>query len=258
MTTGPFSLAGRVALITGATGGIGEATARLFATAGAELVLTSDAAEACAALAAELGEQGVIAHAIPADLSDASATRAMVAEAERRAGRIDVLVSNAGMEGHVGPIGEASEAAIDKLLAVNLRAGMTLTTAIAPGMAARGGGSIVLVASIAGVRGNKAIGLYGVSKAALAQLGRTLAVEWGPHGVRANTVSPGVIRTAFARPILDDPVYMERRMGLTPLRRPGEASEIAATILYLASAASGFVTGHNLIADGGTTISDGN
>lgn len=97
-----------------------------------------------------------------------------------------------------------------------------------------------------------------MTKAALAQMARNLAVEWGPHGVRANAVSPGLIRTAFADSIIADATLMERRLSLTPLRRVGEAREVAAGILFLASDAGGFVTGHNLVVDGGTTISDGN
>lgn len=256
--TDPFSMTDRVVLLTGATGGIGEATARLMAQAGAELVLSSNEPDRLTDLAAGLRTEGCRVHTIPCDLREADAVRALGREAHALAGRIDGLICNGGMEGHVGPIGEASEAAIDTLFAVNLRSAMTLTAELVPGMAERGRGSVVLVASIAGLRGNKAIGLYGVAKAGLVQLARNLAVEWGPSGVRINAISPGLIRTAFARPILENPDYLGRRLGLTPLRRAGEAGEIASSILYLASDASGFMTGHNLVVDGGTTISDGN
>lgn len=253
-----FTLTGRVALLTGAAGGIGEATARLLAQAGAELILTDNRGEALEAFAAELRADGAVVHTLACDLAQADSVRALARDAVAAAGRVDVLICNGGMEGHVGPIGEASDTAIDTLLAVNLRSAMTLTAALAPGMAERGCGAIVLVASIAAVRGNKAIGLYGVAKAGLTQLARNLAVEWGPSGVRANAISPGLTATPFAKPILENPDYLPRRLGLTPLRRAGTAREIAASILFLASDASGFVTGHNLIADGGTTISDGN
>lgn len=251
---GPFSLAGRTVLLTGAAGGIGAATARLCAEVGARLVLTDRDEAACVSLAAALPH----AHAIPADLADQDQVRAMAEAAVAQAGRIDVLICNGGMEGHVGAIGEATPQAIEQLLSVNLKSALTLTSVLAAHMAVAGGGSIVLVASIAGLRGNKAIGLYGVSKAALIQLARNLAVEWGPHGVRCNAVAPGLIDTPFAAPILGNPDYLPRRLSLTPLRRAGTAQEIAATILFLASDASGFVTGHTLVADGGTTISDGN
>ncbi len=246
---GPFSLAGRTALITGASGAIGAETAQLFAQAGADLILSSNEADRCARLAAELG-----ARSVPADLADLGAVRVLATAA----GPVDILVCSGGMEGHVGPIGAASDDAVDTLLTVNLKSAMALTAALAPAMADRGAGSIVLVASIAGLRGNRAIGLYGIAKAGLAQLARNLAVEWGPSGVRANTVAPGLIDTPFARPILDNPDYLERRLSLTPLRRAGRAHEVAAAILFLASDAAGFVTGHTLVADGGTTISDGN
>lgn len=253
-----FGLQDRVILLTGATGGIGRATARLLADAGAILVLSSDDAGACDALASEFIGENIPTHAIPADLADPMALHDLVSRATALAGPIDVLICNGGMEGHVGPLGEADEAAIDRLFAVNLRSAMTLTSLILPGMAERGQGSVVLVGSIAGVRGNKAIGLYGLAKAALAQLARNLAVEWGPSGVRINTLSPGLTDTAFARAITGDPDRLARRLSLTPLRRAGRPEEIAASILYLAGDASGFVTGHNLIVDGGTTISDGN
>ena len=205
--SGLFSLAGRTALITGAGGGIGSATARMFAAAGASVVLSDQNVESCAALASELAAVGADATTLPADLTDQAMVRAM-AEQSLALGPIDILVCNGAIEGHVGPIGEASDVASDRLLAVNLRSAMTLASVLAPAMASRKRGSIVLVASIAGVRGNKAIGLYGLSKAGLIQLARNLAVEWGPHGVRANSISPGLIRTLFARPILDDEDYL--------------------------------------------------
>lgn len=254
----PFRLDGRIALVTGATGGIGAATVALLASAGASLVLTSNDADKCEAMAADLCAGGTAAWAIPAELSDQVSVREMAQRALELAGRIDVLICNAGMEGHVGPIGEATLPAIETLLHVNLISAMTLTSALVPQMAATGKGSIVFVASIAGLRGNKVIGQYGVSKAALAQLGRNLAVEWGPQGVRANTIAPGLTRTPFAKPLLENADVLPRRLSLTPLRRAGEPDEIAAGILFLASDAAGFVTGHTLVVDGGTTISDGN
>lgn len=253
-----FRMAGRVALLTGATGGIGQATARLLAEAGAELILSDLQAGPLETLACELRGAGSTVHTFACDLGGADGVKALAQDALAKAGHIDVLICNGGMEGHVGPIGLASDKDVDALFAVNLRSAMILTGAIAPAMAERGRGSIVLVGSIAGVRGNKAIGLYGLTKAALAQLARTLAVEWGPKGVRANTLSPGLTRTAFARPILDDADYLPRRLSLTPLRRVGEPEEIAASILFLAGDGAGFITGQNLVVDGGTTISDGN
>jgi NAD(P)-dependent dehydrogenase (short-subunit alcohol dehydrogenase family) len=125
-------------------------------------------------------------------------------------------------------------------------------------MAEGGGGSVVLMASIAGVRGNKGLGLYGLSKAGLAQLARNLAVEWGPANIRVNAISPGVIQTEFARPLTDNPDVLQRRLALTPLRRVGRPEEVAALALLLAAPGGAFISGQNLIVDGGTTIGDGN
>jgi NAD(P)-dependent dehydrogenase (short-subunit alcohol dehydrogenase family) len=158
----------------------------------------------------------------------------------------------------MGPLGSASDADWDLTMTVNLRSVHWLTSRIVPKMAESGGGSVILISSISGVRGNKAIGLYGLSKAAGAQLARNLAVEWGPQNVRVNAISPGLIRTQFATPLLENPNVLERRLSLTPLRRVGEPHEIAGVAVMLASPAGAFVTGQNLIVDGGTTISDGN
>jgi len=124
-------------------------------------------------------------------------------------------------------------------------------------MAERGSGSVLLMSSIAGLRGNRSIGLYGLSKAALAQLARNLALEWGPQGVRVNAVSPGLIRTPLAAGLLADTDFMQRRLQATPLRRVGEPHEIAGVVVLLASRAGGFITGRNLVVDGGTLIHDG-
>jgi NAD(P)-dependent dehydrogenase (short-subunit alcohol dehydrogenase family) len=143
-------------------------------------------------------------------------------------------------------------------MTVNLRSVLWLTSEVIPGMAARGGGSVIITSSISGVRGNKAIGLYGLSKAGNAELARNLAVEWGPSNVRVNAISPGLVRTEFARPMLEKPEVMERRLALTPLRRAGEPHEVAGVAVMLAARAGAFITGQNLIVDGGTTIGDGN
>jgi NAD(P)-dependent dehydrogenase (short-subunit alcohol dehydrogenase family) len=125
-------------------------------------------------------------------------------------------------------------------------------------MAERRDGSVIMTASLSSVRGNKSIGLYGLSEAGLAQLARNLAVEWGPANVRVNSISPGLIAKEFARPLLDNPELLSRRLASTPLRRAGEPREIAGVAVMLAASAGAFITGQNLIVDGGTIISDGN
>ncbi|MEO6092560.1 MAG: glucose 1-dehydrogenase [Novosphingobium sp.] len=247
-----FGLDGRRALITGPTRGIGLSIARLFAAAGAELILVGNDARACDDLATELG--GI---SLPADVRD-PAELARVAERGEAEGGIDVLVCNAGIAGTEQLMHAASRAEREELFAINLDHPLLLSGLVAPGMARRGRGSIILLSSIAGFRGNARIGLYGMTKAALAQLARNLAVEWGPSGVRANAIAPGLIATSWAESVIGDPAAAERRLGQTPLRRIGTPEEIASAALFLASEAAGFVTGQTIVVDGGTLISDGN
>ncbi|MBP7566812.1 MAG: SDR family oxidoreductase [Burkholderiaceae bacterium] len=253
-----FDLTGQVALITGASRGIGLASARALAQAGARVVLCSHEAAETEAAAAALRTEGLDAAPAIADLTQRAQVDALVQQLLASHGRIDVLVCNAGAAPHMGPIASASDADWDLTMTLNLRSVLWLTSPVIAHMAQHKSGSVVLMSSIAGVRGNKGLGLYGLSKAALAELARNLAVEWGPHGIRVNAISPGVVRTEFARPLTDRPEVMERRIALTPLRRIAEPEEIAGAVLFLASKAGGFTTGHNLIVDGGTTIGDGN
>ncbi|MDK2766580.1 MAG: glucose 1-dehydrogenase [Sphingomonas sp.] len=247
-----FRLDGRSALITGPVRGIGLAIARLFAGAGARLVLADVDAVACDALAVELG--GI---SIPTDVGDAAAIARLADQAEARTGGIDILVCNAGIAGPASPLHAMDEPERERLYAINLLHPLRLTGHLARAMATRGRGSIVLLSSIAGLRGNAMLGHYGMTKAALAQLARNLAVEWGPSGVRANAIAPGLIETDWAGAILSSPERAARRLGMTPLRRAGSPDEVAATALYLASDAGGFTTGQTIVVDGGTLISDG-
>jgi NAD(P)-dependent dehydrogenase (short-subunit alcohol dehydrogenase family) len=249
----PFDLSGRTALVTGATQGLGLAIAQLLAEQGARVVVSDLDAARCAHTAAHLRERGHEAIGLAADLAKVDSIERLCDDA----GPIDVLVCNAGIQGPAGPIADASEADWQDVMNVNLQAAVRLTSRLVPGMAARGTGSVVLMSSIAGLRGNRAIGVYGITKAALAQLARNLAVEWGPHGVRVNAVSPGLIRTPLAVNLMADEAFMARRMQATPLRRMGEPEEVAGVVAMLASRAGAFITGHNLVVDGGTTIGDG-
>jgi NAD(P)-dependent dehydrogenase (short-subunit alcohol dehydrogenase family) len=253
-----FDLTGKVVLLTGGTRGIGRAMTDQFAEAGASLVIASEDVDACKTVESDLTRRGLEVLGVACDVTRAEHLHNLVEVTNGRFGAIDILICNAGIAGAVGPMSEADDAAFDALLDANLRHPLRLSNLVAPQMANRGGGSIVLTSSIAGLRGNRSVGLYGLTKAALSQLARNLAVEWGPSNIRANALAPGLIATGWATAILTDPFAAERRLGMTPLRRIGEPWEVAAAALFLASPAASFITGHTLVVDGGTLISDGN
>lgn len=253
-----FDLTGQRALVTGATGGLGRAVVEALASHGAQVVASDREAEACEAAANAWRAQGLNVQARPADLLDMDDVNRLADAMLNEHGGVDVVVHNAGIQGPAGPLGNVSADDWDAVMAVNLRSAHVLTSRLVPAMAGRGGGSVVLLSSIAALRGNRSIGLYGLSKAALSQMARNLAVEWGPSGVRVNAIAPGLIRTPLASGLMADATFMERRLALTPLRRVGEPHEVAGVVLMLAGKAGGFITGQTLVVDGGTLISDGN
>ncbi len=243
-----FSLKGKVAIITGSTRGIGRGIAEAFIAAGATVVVSSESAQDTANAAAELGVTGV-----KCDVSSAADLEALVSCTLAAHGSIDVLVCNAGI---ADKRGDSSVEEFDRVMAINLRSQVALTNLALPHIAERQG-SVILIASIGGIRGNAAINAYALAKAGVAQLARNLAVQWGPKGVRTNAISPGLVRTELIANLPQDAEFMVKRMQMTPLRRMGTVEEIGGTAVYLASAAGAFVNGHNLVVDGGTVITDG-
>lgn len=249
-----FSLAGKVALITGSTKGIGKSIAEEMANAGAKVVISSRKAEACNAVQAEFAARGQEAIAVPCHVGDKAALRNMVDTVMKKWGRIDALVCNAASNPYFGPMAGASDEAFDKIMETNVKSILWLTNMVLPQMAERKDGAVIIISSIGALRGSTVTGLYGVSKAAEAGLARALAVEWGPKNIRVNTIAPGLIKTDFAKALWSDDKRRAAREATTPLRRIGEPKDIGGVAVFLASAAGAFVTGQMIVADGGVTI----
>lgn len=251
-----FGLAGKVALVTGGTRGIGFSVASALGEAGATVVITGEEpADVECALALLTAPERTVRGAV-CDVRDDRGQEALIAEVVREHGRLDILVCNAGIVGKAGTVVEIGAEDFDAVMAINLRSIIVLARAAHPHLKAAAG-SVVLISSISAIRGNQTIGSYALAKAGLAQLARNLAVQWGPDAIRVNAIAPGLIETDLAKPLLENAEFMRRRMGMTPLRRPGQPFEVAATVVFLGSPASGYITGQTIVVDGGTTITDG-
>ena len=251
-----FDLSGQVAIVTGSSRGIGRAVAERLAEHGARVVISSRNAEPCEEVAAAINSRrgSGTAIAVPASISSKEALERLVLETQRQLGPISILVCNAAANPYYGPMSGISDAQFRKILDNNIISNHWLVQLVAPGMVAKGGGAIVVVSSIAGIRGTDTIGAYGVSKAADMQLVRNLAVELGPSGIRVNCVAPGVIRTDFSKVLWADPALRARSEEKTPLRRFGEPDEVAGIVVSLASPAGRYLTGQTIVIDGGDTI----
>ena len=251
-----FDLAGKAAVITGSSRGIGKAIAVRMAEHGAKVVVSSRKAEACDAVAAEINQrfgQGA-AISVPASISSKADLQRLVETTNQAFGQIDVLVANAASNPHYGSTLTIEDDAFRKIFENNVLSTNWLAQLVTPQMVERKDGAFIIVSSIGGLRGSNVIGGYNVSKAADFQLARNLAVELGPHNVRVNCIAPGLVRTDFARALWEDPERLERTTSTTPLRRIGEPDDIAGAAVFLASAAGAFVTGQAIVVDGGATI----
>lgn len=253
-----FDMDGKTAVITGSTKGIGKAIAERMAEHGANVVISSRKADACDAVAADINENwaknGNKAVAIPCHIGHKEQLQQLVDRSTETFGKIDVLVCNAAVNPYFGPSKDIPDEAFDRIMDCNIKSNFWLCNMVVPQMIDRKDGSIIIVSSIGGFKGSPSLGAYGISKAADMQLARVLAVEYGPHNVRANAIAPGLIRTDFARALWEDPDNLKKRTSTTPLRRIGESDEIAGVAVMLATKAGSFLTGQTITVDGGIRV----
>jgi NAD(P)-dependent dehydrogenase (short-subunit alcohol dehydrogenase family) len=245
-----LGLAGRMAIVTGASGGIGTAIATELAGAGVAVALLDRDVPAAEALAAALRDRGAQALAAGCDTTDEASVRAALVASRNALGDADILVNNAGIL-RPGPLADIPLAQWNALLAVNLSGYLICAQAVRGQMLARGGGAIIHIASIAATNPQPRSGAYSPSKAAVAMLSRQLALEWGPEGIRSNVVSPGFIRTPLSEAFYQAPGILERREAMLPSRRIGTAQDIADAVTFLASPRAAYVNGAELLVDGG-------
>ncbi len=249
-----FDLSGQVAIVTGSTRGIGKSIAEELGKAGAKVMISSRKAEACEATRAELAGQGLTVLAQPCNVGRKDEVSALVAATIKAWGKVDIMVCNAAINPYYGPLGGLSDDIFDKVMSSNVKSNLWLANLVIPGMAERGGGSVIMVGSIAGLKANTIIGAYGISKAADHMLVKNLAAEWGPKNVRVNAIAPGLVKTDFAKALWEDDKLRKAREDATPLRRIGEPQDIGGIAVFLASKAAAFMTGQCIVADGGVTI----
>jgi gluconate 5-dehydrogenase len=247
-----FDLSGRTALVTGGNSGIGLAMARALDLAGAKVVLVARRADPLREAAAGLDAEGIPATTLGVDLADADCARTIRDEVERQGRHIDILVNAAGINLRQ-PFGEVTAAAFDLHLALHLRAPFLLTQALAPGMAARGWGRIINLASLQSFRAFPNSAPYGAAKGGITQLTRAIAEEWSGRGVTCNAIAPGFFPTPLTEPVFSDPERAARNAAQTAIGRNGELPDLIGATVFLASDASSYVTGQTLAVDGGFT-----
>ena len=256
MTPPPdFRLTGKVALITGASRGIGQAIAETYAASGAKVVLTSRKQPGLEAVAQAIQTAGGEALPIAAHTGDAGAIARLVDQTVAAFGGIDILVNNAGTNPHFGPLLTAEESHWQKTLDVNLLGYFRMIKACLDSMRSRGGGKIINLASVAGIQPQMGMGLYGVTKAGVLMLTQVLAAELAVDNIQVNAIAPGFVKTQFSRVLWETPQLYAAILKMIPQGRMAEADELAGIALYLASAASNFTTGSVFVVDGGQLVS---
>ena len=250
MNEGLFDLTGQVALVTGASRGLGQYFARALAKAGADLVLTSRTRASLAAFQAEIEALGRRAVSLELDVRSQESIERMAAEAEAACGQIHILVNNAGCNIRK-PALDVTWADWNQILETNLRGTFFVAQAVARGMIARGYGRIVNIGSVTCVAGYAGLAPYGASRGGVRQLTMSLADDWGKHGVTVNCLAPGWFRTEQTKVLYENQEWVDYLVDRIPLKRPGEPHDLDGAVVFLASEASRYVTGQTLLVDGG-------
>jgi len=249
-----FDLTGKVAVVTGASKGIGEAIARALGEFGATVVVSSRRLEAVEAVAEQLRASGIEASAVAAHMGDMTQARALMDEVIARHGGVDIIVNNAATNPVFGPMMNADETVFQKIMAVNVQGPLELCKRAVPVLRSRGGGSIVNIASVGGLNPERMLGLYSVSKSALISLTKVMAKEWGGMGIRANAICPGLIKTKFSQALWQNDQVLKQALAMAPISRIGMPQDLAGLAVFLASDAASYCTGGVFVADGGLTV----
>jgi NAD(P)-dependent dehydrogenase (short-subunit alcohol dehydrogenase family) len=250
-----FDLGNKVAIVTGASKGIGKSIAQGLAENGARVVVSSRKQEAVDQVAREFREAGLQAIGVQCHVGDAQERKGLVEKTLAEYGQIDVLVNNAAINPYYGPLEGSEEAVFDKIMEVNVKAPWMLSNLVLPHMKDRGGGSVINISSVEGIRPGFGLGLYSATKAALIMLTKNQAKEWGRHGVRANVICPGLVKTKFSQGLWTDEKLVARFTKSLPLGRIAHADEMAGVVMLLASDAGSYMTGGVYNADGGYLVS---
>lgn len=249
-----IDLTGRVAIITGASRGIGQSIAEQLAQAGAKVVLASRKQDSLDEVAAEIRAQGGEAIGIAAHTGDKASLLNLVEKTVAAYGRVDILVNNAATNPHFGATLDAEDSLWQKTIEVNLMGNVWLCQAVVPYMRQNGAGSIINIASVVGLRPGRSQGIYSVTKAAILSLTQTLAMELGQDNIRVNAIAPGLIQTKFARVLWENESALKQVEARTPLGRIGQPQDIGALALWLASDLAAFATGETFVIDGGIML----
>ncbi|MDA9876592.1 SDR family oxidoreductase [Gammaproteobacteria bacterium] len=250
-----FNLKNKSFLITGSSKGIGKSIAFHAADHGAQVIISSRKIDACKETANEINEHcgAEAAFPIQANIAHEEELNNLVDQTNKLLGKIDVLICNAATNPFMGSMADIPSDAFDKVMNNNIKANHILTNLVTPQMIDRKDGVIIIISSVGGTIGSNLIGTYNISKAADIQMVKNIAVEYGHHNIRANTVAPGLIRTDFARGLWENPVIHEQYTKTHPMRRIGEPDEVAGAVIMLASDAGKYINGQTIIVDGGAT-----